>query len=100
MLKMDQVHVVRHKVLIEKLSQRQVVLDIGLSRNTVAKYLSIPAPQRFDLKPNYTQRSEDLPNASLPFHLTISSSRVSPNLVRDTTRAEWNLAGAVSVFST
>ena len=51
MLKMDQVHVVRHKVLIEKLSQRQVATDLGLSRNTVSKYLSVPEPLRQVVNP-------------------------------------------------
>lgn len=51
MLRMDQVHVVRHKVLIEKQSQRQVARDLGLSRNTVAKYLSIPEPVRQVVNP-------------------------------------------------
>lgn len=48
---MDQVHVVRHKVLIEKLSQRQVATDLGLSRNTVSKYLSQPEPLRQVVNP-------------------------------------------------
>jgi transposase len=48
---MDQVHVVRHKVLIEKLSQRQVARDLGLSRNTVAKYLSRSEPVRQVITP-------------------------------------------------
>lgn len=43
---MDQVHVVRHKVLIENQSQRQVARDLALSRNTVSKYLSQPEPLR------------------------------------------------------
>jgi transposase len=51
MLKMDQVHIVRHKVLIEKLSQRQVATDLGLSRNTVSKYLSVPEPLRQVVNP-------------------------------------------------
>ncbi|HYC09952.1 MAG TPA: IS21 family transposase [Steroidobacteraceae bacterium] len=42
---MDQVHVIRHKVLVEKLSQRQVAQQMGVSRNTVKQYLSQPAPK-------------------------------------------------------
>src|SRR5271170_239214 len=46
MLKMDQVHVLRHKVLNEGQSIRQVARELGLSRNTVAKYLDRPEPIR------------------------------------------------------
>jgi transposase len=46
MLGMDQVHVIRHKVLVEGLSARQVAREMGISRNTVKQYLSRPAPVR------------------------------------------------------
>ncbi len=46
MLKMDQVHVLRHKVLNEGRSIRRVARELGLSRNTVAKYLERPEPVR------------------------------------------------------
>ena len=46
MLKMDQVHVLRHKVLSEGQSIRRVARELGLSRNTVAKYLDQPEPVR------------------------------------------------------
>ena len=36
---MDQVHVIRHKVRVEGLSVRQVAREMGLSRNTVRRYL-------------------------------------------------------------
>ena len=39
MLRMDQVHVVRHKVLVEGRSQRRVARELGLSRTTVGKYV-------------------------------------------------------------
>jgi transposase len=39
MLRMDQVDVIRHKVLREGASIRQVARELGLSRNTVSKYL-------------------------------------------------------------
>jgi transposase len=46
MLRMDQVHVIRHKVLLEGKSVRSVAKEMGVSRNTVAKYLKNPEPTR------------------------------------------------------
>ncbi len=43
---MDQVHVVRHKVLVEGRSQRAVARELGLSRSTVGKYVGQAAPVR------------------------------------------------------
>ena len=43
---MDQVHVVRHKVLVEGRSQRAVARELGLARVTVCKYLEQAAPAR------------------------------------------------------
>ena len=43
---MDQVHVVRHKVLVEGRSQRSVARELGLSRSTVGKYVGQAAPAR------------------------------------------------------
>lgn len=51
MLRMDQVHVIRHKVLRERLSVRAVARQMGLSRNTVAKYLQVPEPHRHGRRP-------------------------------------------------
>jgi transposase len=49
MLRMDQVHVIRHKVLIEGQSSRRVAREMGLSRVTVKKYLeqAEPGPRRY-----------------------------------------------------
>ncbi len=43
---MDQVHVVRHKVLVEGRTQRAVARELGLSRTTVGKYVDQAAPGR------------------------------------------------------
>ena len=48
---MDQIHVVRHKVLVEGHSVRWVARKLGLSRNTVKKYLSQAAPSRTEVAP-------------------------------------------------
>jgi transposase len=40
MLRMDQVHVIRHKVLLEGKSVRSVAKEMGVSRNTVAPSIS------------------------------------------------------------
>jgi transposase len=45
---MDQVHVIRHKVLVEGLSARRVAREMGVSRNTVQRYLSQAAPTRVE----------------------------------------------------
>jgi DNA replication protein DnaC/predicted transcriptional regulator len=46
MLRMDQVHVVRHKVLVEGRTQRSVARELGLARVTVRKYVDQAAPTR------------------------------------------------------
>ncbi len=51
MLKMEQVHVIRHKVRIEGQSIRQVAKAMQLSRTTVAKYLTLSAPVRRESQP-------------------------------------------------
>jgi transposase len=44
MLAMDQVHVARHKVLVEGVSVRRVARELGVSRNTVRRYLDQAQP--------------------------------------------------------
>jgi len=46
MLRMEQVHVIRHKVLVEGRSIRSVASEMGVSRNTVNKYLHQAEPAR------------------------------------------------------
>jgi transposase len=46
MLRMDQVHVVRHKILVEGQSIRSVSRQMGISRNTIRKYLKVSEPVR------------------------------------------------------
>lgn len=49
---MDQVHVVRHKVLVEGRSVRQAARDLGISRNTVRRYVAGAVPgQRAPVTP-------------------------------------------------
>jgi transposase len=44
MLRMDQVYVIRHKVLVEKQSVRRVARELGISRNTVRRYVEGATP--------------------------------------------------------
>jgi transposase len=46
MLRMDKVFVIRHKVLVEHRSIRSVARELGVSRNTVSKYLQTSEPVR------------------------------------------------------
>ena len=48
---MDQVHVIRHQVLVEGRSQRRVAKEFGISRLTVRKYVRQVGPQRKDPRP-------------------------------------------------
>jgi transposase len=47
----DQVHVIRHKVLVEGRSARQVAKELGISRRTVRKYLTEAVPKRNETQP-------------------------------------------------
>ena len=48
---MDQVHVIRHKVLVEGLSERRVAREMGVNRKTVRRYLDRAAPVRVEDTP-------------------------------------------------
>ena len=43
---MDQVHSIRHKVLVDGQSIRSVARQMGISRNTIRKYLTLSEPVR------------------------------------------------------
>src|SRR5215207_8649615 len=51
MLRMDQLHVIRHKVLVEGQSIRSVARQMDISRNTVSKYLKVSEPKRIVSQP-------------------------------------------------
>jgi len=48
---MDQVHVIRHKVLVEGQSQRRVAREMGVSRLTVRKYVEQTTTERREPEP-------------------------------------------------
>ena len=51
MLTVDRVHVIRHKVLVDGRSQRQVAKEFGISRRTVRKYVEEAVPVRKETAP-------------------------------------------------
>lgn len=51
MLRMDRVHVIRHKVLVEGRSRRATARETGVSRKTVDKYLVESEPKRKEKAP-------------------------------------------------
>lgn len=48
MLRVDQVHAIRHQVLVQGRSVRTVAREMGISRNTAKKYLGQPEPVRVE----------------------------------------------------
>jgi transposase len=51
MLKVDQVHAIRHQVLVQGRSVRQVAREMRVSRNTVRRYVGVPEPARAEGEP-------------------------------------------------
>lgn len=51
MLRMDQVHVIRHKHYVEKMGIRRIAREMGFDRKTVRRYLSEREPIRKETKP-------------------------------------------------
>jgi len=60
---MDKVYIIRHKVLVEHKSISSVALELGLSRNTVSKYLEKSEPIR---KPDATPRPRPVTDRIAP----------------------------------
>lgn len=58
MLRMDQVHVVRHKVLVEGQAISAVAREMEMSRNTVRKYLTLSEPRRVVRRPKASPITE------------------------------------------
>ena len=50
MLRMDQVHAIRHKVLVEGHGIRRVAAGLGVHPNTIRKYLRESRPRRQQLR--------------------------------------------------
>ncbi len=51
MLRVEEVHVLRHKVLVAGQSRRRVAREMGISRNTVRRYLTLSEPVRIEREP-------------------------------------------------
>ena len=56
---MDQVYVVRHKVKVEGLSAREVARQLGISRNTVRRYVEGADPGQRQERPGGPQARLD-----------------------------------------
>ncbi len=63
MLRMDKVYVIRHKVLVEQDSISSVARELGISRNTVSKYLQTSEPVR---KPETARRPRPVTDKIVP----------------------------------
>jgi transposase len=109
MLRMDQTYVIRHKVLVEKISVRRVARELGVSRNTVRRYVegatpgvrvavARPSPvkervwprleQLLEEAPRWTGGKQQLTAARLHQLLAAESYVVSDRVVREMV-AEW-----------
>jgi DNA-binding transcriptional MocR family regulator len=66
MLRMDKVYVIRHKVLVEGQSGRSVARELGVSRNTVSKYLQTSESVR---KPEAAPRPRPVTDKIAPRHV-------------------------------
>lgn len=89
MLGMDQVHGIRHKVLVEEQSIRRVAREMGVSRNTVRKYLQVSEPARQESGPRKRPVLEavaarhdpsSLPRSAATARARIVSAKLRPRL--------------------
>ena len=51
MLRMENVHVIRHKHYVEKIGVRRISREMGIDRKTIRKYLTETAPVRHEPDP-------------------------------------------------
>ena len=94
---MAQVHVIRDKVLREGISQRRVAREMGISRNTVKKYMEVSEPKRVERRlgelvsewSERTTRKQRLTATRLHRELVEESYAVGVTLVRSYLR-EWH----------
>jgi len=91
MLRMDQVHVIRHKVLIEGQSVRSVARQLDVSRNTVRKYLKQSEPKRDRVAPSIDEILEDWKGR------TTQKQRVTGTRVHEELIARGHHAGITTV---
>src|SRR4051812_39390266 len=106
---MDQIHVVRHKVLVEGVSIREVAKQKGMARNTVRRYLTDTppverqAPERkcpvtdavrprlhelLAEAPRWTGGKQPLTSTRLHELLVVEGHKISARMVRSEV-AEW-----------
>lgn len=99
---MDQVHVIRHKVLVEGCSARQVAKELGISRRTVRKYLTeaVPIRKETQLRPRpvwdaVRERVEQLLTESA--HWTGGKQRLTATRLHELLLAEGQQVGVTLV---
>jgi transposase len=102
MVRVDQVHVIRHKVLVEGRTQRAVARELGISRVTVRKYLDQAAPARQETRPRgrpvwdaVGARVEALLDESR--HRTGGKQRLTATRLHQLLRAEGHQVGVMLV---